>query len=117
MNEMPGNGVSLRGQLVQHEPIRTSPTGVPVLECTIWHEAEVVEAAAARRLAFACPARALGPVAQRLSLESPEQWLLIKGFVAPRRGAFSTKDAMNGRFTPGLIFHITEYELEKDHGI
>jgi primosomal replication protein N len=102
---------------MHQEQIRTSPTGVPVLECTIWHESQVEESASARKLAFACPARALGAVAQQLSRESSEQWLLIKGFVAPRRAAFSTKEAMTGRFAPGLIFHITEYELEKDHGI
>ncbi|MGA0882992.1 MAG: hypothetical protein ACO3QP_09325 [Burkholderiaceae bacterium] len=114
---MPSNGVHLRGQLMHQEPIRTSPTGVSVLECTVWHESQVQEAASARRLAFACPARALGPVAHQLSRESADQWLLIKGFLAPRRAAFSTKEAMTGRFAPGLIFHITEYELEKDHGI
>lgn len=117
MSAMPMNGVELRGQLLQKEQIRTSPTGVPVLECTIWHESQQQEAQASRRLAFACPARVLGPTALRLSQEPPERWLLFRGFVAPRRGACASKPLPGERAASGLIFHITEYELEKHHGI
>ncbi|MEY2777405.1 MAG: primosomal replication protein [Pseudomonadota bacterium] len=114
---MPTNGIVFRGQLLQRETIRISPTGVPVLECTLWHESTQQEAEASRRLAFACPARVLGPLALRLAKESPDDWLLLKGFMAPRRGACANKPLPGERVTSGLIFHITEYELENHHGI
>jgi len=113
----PDNGAVLRGQLLQRGDLRTSPTGIPVLECIVWHESHQQEASASRRLSFACPAKALGEVAARLSRESPSQWLLLSGFLAPRRGACAERPLALERYAPGLIFHITDYELEKNHGL
>lgn len=70
-----------------------------------------------RRLAFACPARVLGPLAVQLQQEPADRWLLFRGFIAPRRAACSAKPRPGERAGSGLIFHITEYEQENQDAL
>lgn len=109
------NRLVLSGQLLIQEPCRSSPTGHPVLECSIWHLSEQLEADSQRQLAFRLAAKAVGAVAQRL-MKCHGQQLRFRGFVAPRRAARSSEDAQSSPAAT-MIFHITDFELENEDGV
>ena len=92
-----------------------SPSGQTVLELILWHESVVREAGLERTLSFAAPAKAVGSVAERLH-QAGEGAYRFTGFAAPRRSARSRED-MQSSPPAGLIFHITEFEMENQDGL
>jgi len=79
------NRVLFSGQVLECEPLRYTPAGLPVLEMVLEHASEVVEAGVSRRVDLTLAAVALGDQAHMLAgtpLGSPLQ---IEGFLAPTR--------------------------------
>ena len=109
---LPPNQLVLVGRVISREQVRTSPSGVSSLDCTVLHESEVVEAGLPRKLSFAAAARALGPLAAALQALSPEQPVRLTGFVAPRRGAYRPQVEDDSPTASSLIFYITEFKPE-----
>jgi len=79
------NRVIFSGQVIECEPLRYTPTGLPVLEMLLEHESEVVEAGLARRVTLTLAAVALGDQARMLAGAPFGSVLQIEGFLAPTR--------------------------------
>ncbi|HEY3538341.1 MAG: primosomal replication protein N [Trinickia sp.] len=93
------NRLQLTASVIEREPLRYTPAGVPIASCTLQHHAEVVEAGIARQVELTMPAVAAGAASGQL--ESCEMGVeaLFTGFLA--------KKSRNART---LVFHITELQ-------
>ena len=54
------NRLQLTASVVEREPVRYTPAGVPIASCTLHHRTEVVEAGIARQIELTMPAVAAG---------------------------------------------------------
>jgi primosomal replication protein N len=79
------NQVSLDAQVLEREPVRYTPAGVPALEMLLGHVSEVVEAGHPRRVELTIAAVALGDAALMLADVQLGTMLRIQGFLAPAR--------------------------------
>ena len=79
------NRLELVGQVLECEPLRHTPAGVPVLEMVLAHESEVVEAGHPRRVELTVKAVALGDLAAMLAGTQLGTVLHVQGFLAPAR--------------------------------
>ena len=104
------NRLSIEASLADKKPLRYSPSGAAVLECTVWHESQVKQASSDRKLSFLAPVKAVGPIAEQLAVQPLGQALRLSGFVAPRASARSQTEAA-ARPVAGLIFHVTEFDI------
>ncbi len=104
------NHLWLDASLADKKPLRYSPSGAAVFECTVWHASEVKQASSERKLTFFASVKAVGPVAEQLSLQPVGQSLKLAGFVAPKAAARSREEAA-ARPVTGLIFNVTEFEI------
>jgi primosomal replication protein N len=104
------NQLILAGRLHDRKDLRVLPTGVPIFECTLWHESEVSEASASRSLGFLLAVRALGSVAERIARLQTGTSIRAWGFIAPRRQA-KLESAEQARVASNLIFTINEFTL------
>jgi primosomal replication protein N len=104
------NQLVLVGCIHDRKDLRILPNGLPILECTLWHESQVTEASADRSLGFLMPARCLGPVAERLARLQLGASIRAWGFIAPRRQA-RLEFADQARPATSLIFTINEFTL------
>jgi primosomal replication protein N len=93
------NRLQLTGSVVEREPVRYTPAGVPIASCTLLHRAEVVEAGIARQIELTMPAVAAGETSGRLERCAMGVETLFTGFLA--------KKSRNART---LVFHITELQ-------
>jgi len=93
------NRLQLTASVVEREPVRYTPAGVPIASCTLQHCTEVIEAGVARQIELTIPAVAAGAASGKL--ESCEMGVetLFTGFLA--------KKNRNART---LVFHITELQ-------
>ena len=93
------NRLQLTASVVEREPVRYTPAGVPIASVTLQHRTEVVEAGIARLVELTMPAVAAGRACGLL--ESCEMGVeaLFTGFL--------TKKHRNART---LVFHITEMQ-------
>ncbi|PMS30826.1 restart primosome assembly protein PriB [Trinickia symbiotica] len=93
------NRLQLTASVIEREPLRYTPAGVPIASCTLQHRTEVVEAGIARLVELTMPALAAGAASGKL--ESCEMGVetLFTGFLA--------KKSRNART---LVFHITELQ-------
>ncbi|GLU34699.1 primosomal replication protein N [Trinickia caryophylli] len=93
------NRLQLLASVVEREPLRYTPAGVPIASCTLHHRAEVVEAGIVRQVELTIPALAAGTVSGKL--ESCEMGVdaLFTGFLAKK-----------SRNAKTLVFHITELQ-------
>lgn len=73
------------GQVLECEPLRHTPAGLPVLEMTLEHVSEVVEAGLPRRVELTLAAVALGDLARMLAGTPLGSTLQVEGFLAPTR--------------------------------
>jgi primosomal replication protein N len=98
------NRLQLTASVVEREPVRYTPAGVPIASCTLHHRTEVVEAGIARQVEMTLPAVAAGVASGKLEGTAMGVETLFTGFLA--------KKNRNART---LVFHITELqELGKD---
>ncbi|HZZ12271.1 MAG TPA: primosomal replication protein N [Paraburkholderia sp.] len=93
------NRLQLTASVVEREPVRYTPAGVPIASCTLHHRAEVVEAGIARQIELTLPAVAAGVVSGKLESIAMGVETLFTGFMA--------KKSRNART---LVFHITELQ-------
>ena len=93
------NRLQLTASVVEREPVRYTPAGVPIASCTLQHRTEVVEAGIARQVELTMPAVAAGEVSGRLERCAMCVETLFTGFLA--------KKNRNART---LVFHITELQ-------
>ncbi len=79
------NQVGLRASLVEIQPLRYTPAGVPVIEMQLEHAGEVIEAGKARRINMTLTALAMGELAYQLAAQPLGSELEVFGFLAPTR--------------------------------
>ena len=79
------NRLEISAQVLECEPLRHTPAGVPALEMLLRHESIVTEAGLERRLDMTISAVALGDLARMLASTQPGSALHIEGFMAPVR--------------------------------
>ena len=99
---------------MERKPLRVNPSGHASLECIVWHESSVTEAGQSRRLSYPTAGIALGSVAERLAALAPNACIRVRGFLAPRRGAFQTVEDLSAK-PAALNLHITDFVLENSH--
>ena len=86
------NKVELVARVLEREPLRYTPAGIPAIEMLLEHESEVIEAGQARKLAFTVDAVALGDLAMLLADTPLGAELRIEGCLAPtRKGSVKLK--------------------------
>ena len=93
------NRLQLTASVIEREPLRYTPAGVPIASCTLQHRAEVVEAGVARQVELTMPAVAAGAASGQLESCGMGVEALFTGFLA--------KKSRNART---LVFHITELQ-------
>jgi len=79
------NRVELIAQAVECTPLRFTPAGMPVLELTLAHESDVVEAGRSRRIELTIAAIAMGDLARMLERTSLGKRMKVTGFLAATR--------------------------------
>ena len=95
------NRLDVQGQVFELSPLRYTPAGVAVLEFTLSHESEVIEAGQPRRLAFMLAVVAMGDIAQMALTTGLGRTVRVQGFLAPVR-----KDSPKFRLHAQLIQQI-----------
>jgi len=93
------NRLQLTASVVEREPVRYTPAGIPIASCTLQHAVEVIEAGIARKIELTLQAVAAGEASGRL-----ENYLMG---VEARFTGFLAKKSRNART---LVFHITELQ-------
>ncbi|RKP52379.1 primosomal replication protein N [Trinickia fusca] len=93
------NRLQLTASIVEREPLRYTPAGVPIASCTLHHQAQVVEAGIVRQVELTLPALAAGAASGKLEGCEMGVETLFTGFLA--------KKSRNART---LVFHITELQ-------
>jgi primosomal replication protein N len=82
------NETALSAQVLEREPLRHTPAGIPVLEMLLGHVSEVVEAGHPRRVELTIRAVVVGDLALMLADIQLGASLQVQGFLAPvRQGA------------------------------
>lgn len=79
------NQLTLTAIVLELEPLRYTPAGVPAIEMQLEHESEVAQAGMQRRISMVVPAMALGDIALLLADTPLGAVLEIEGFLAPTR--------------------------------
>lgn len=76
------NRLQLTASVVEREPVRYTPAGVPIASATLQHRTEVVEAGIARQVELTIPAVAAGEASGRLEACEMGVETLFTGFLA-----------------------------------
>ncbi|RKP54780.1 primosomal replication protein N [Pararobbsia silviterrae] len=98
------NRLEIDAHLVEREPLRYTPAGVPIVNCTLAHRGTVFEAGVARQIEMTLAALAAGEISGRIAVLALGDSARLAGFLAPRN-----------RNAKSLVFHITELlEIEED---
>jgi primosomal replication protein N len=93
------NRLQLTASVVEREPVRYTPAGIPIASCTLQHAAEVVEAGIVRKIELTLQAFAAGEASGKLESCPMGVETRFTGFLAKR--------SRNART---LVFHITELQ-------
>lgn len=98
------NRLQLDAQIVEREPLRYTPAGVPIVNCLLTHRGTTQEAGTARQTDLTLVAMAAGEISGSIANLELGHAARFAGFLAPRH-----------RNAKSLVFHITELlEIEKD---
>ncbi|MFW8566883.1 primosomal replication protein N [Orrella sp. 11846] len=82
------NNLIISGELVELEPLRNTPAGVPVLSFKLAHTGTVVEANHPRQIQCDISVIAMGDLATMFQTMKLGTQLEVEGFIAPvRKGA------------------------------
>jgi len=92
------NHARLTASLEQVQPLRHTPSGLPVLDMQLAHASMGQEAGAQRQIALGIKAVAFGSQAERLARQALGSLWEFQGFLAQGR---------NGK---GVVFHIQEFQ-------
>lgn len=91
------NYLSLTARVLDIEPLRYTPSGIPAVNCRLEHESEALEAGQVRQVKAVIKSVAFGAVAEQLATQDVGSCWGFKGFVATPRGA------------KHVVFHIQEF--------
>lgn len=100
------NVLSLAARLIEREPMRYTPAGVPLVECVLEHTSEVMEAGTKRKVEMTLQAIAIGEGSGLLAHYPLGKIACFTGFLAPR----SLK-------VRAVRFHITQIEEVKSRSV
>lgn len=95
------NRVGLTASLVEREPIRYTPAGVPIVGLKLSHRSVQREAGTDRAVEMEISGIAADRVALRIDRIALGSALKLEGFLAPRR-----------RNVKALVLHVTDFELD-----
>jgi primosomal replication protein N len=95
-----GNTVRLAASLAAMEPLRHTPAGIPVVEFTLAHASQQMEAGSPRQVEFDMPAKATGELAARIARLRPGCTVEAQGFLNRKH-----------RMSRQVVLHITNIEL------
>ncbi len=105
---MTENRLVLDAQLVELNPLRMTPAGVPVVECLLAHRSRQWEAGGEREVSCELRAIALGDQARLMAAASPGVQLKVAGFIAAR--------SLKSR-SPVLHVNTVEFLEGTNHGL
>lgn len=97
------NAVVLGGEIVERQPLRYTPAGIPIVQLRLAHRSRQTEARLGRDVEIDVAATAAGPVAQRIDPLALGTLIEATGFLARR-----------SRNVRALVLHITEFEIIED---
>lgn len=79
------NQLQIIATVLECQPLRYTPAGLPVLEMVLEHSSQVIEAGRPRQIQMTLPAMAMGDLARMLADTPLGRALRIQGFLAPTR--------------------------------
>ncbi|HEY9101511.1 primosomal replication protein N [Chitinimonas sp.] len=94
------NQVVANGQVLELQPLRYTPAGIPAVEFRLMHESTQTEAGSDRKVQCEMPCICLGDKAKALASLAEGTEILIKGFLAGR----------SQRYKHNLVLHITDWK-------
>ena len=97
------NAVTLGGQLVERQPMRYTPAGIPIVQLRLGHRSRQSEAQLSRDVEADVAAVAAGPIAQRIDPLPLGARIEASGFLARR-----------SRNVRSLVLHITDFQIIED---
>ncbi|WP_275412317.1 MULTISPECIES: primosomal replication protein N [Deefgea] len=95
------NQILIEGTLITNSALRTTPSGIAVIDGTIAHLSSQLELGKARKVEFEISFLAMGNVAQAIAQLPSNPLIKCKGFLA----------AKNQRTRHILVLHIDAFEL------
>ncbi|MBW7860088.1 MAG: primosomal replication protein N [Rhodocyclaceae bacterium] len=78
------NQLLLEATLIELQPLRRTPAGVPVVGCSLGHRSKQVEAGGEREVTVELQALAIGEIANVLGLAAPGMTIRATGFLAAK---------------------------------
>lgn len=84
MTETGLNRLCLEAELVELQPMRHTPAGIPVSGCALKHQSRQVEAGVPRDVSMELQAVAIGELAGVLAAATPGMSVRVSGFLAAR---------------------------------
>lgn len=105
---MTENRLVLDAQLVELQPLRMTPAGVPVVECLLAHRSRQWEAEVEREVSCELRAVVMGNQARLIAAASPGAQLKVVGFIAAR--SFKSR-------SPVLHVNTVEFLEGINHGL
>ncbi len=97
---MSKNIFSLEARIIERDPVRYTPAGIPLVECVLEHASEVIEAGAKRKVDMTLSAITIGECSGALADYPLGKIACFVGFLAPR--------SLRVR---SVRFHITQIEV------
>lgn len=104
---MSENRLILEARLVELNPLRRTPAGVPVVECLLAHRSRQWEAGVEREVSCELKAVAVGELARLMAAAAPGTDLRVEGFIAAR--------SLKSR-SPVLHLNTVEFLEGTNHG-
>jgi primosomal replication protein N len=93
------NRFELTARLIERDVLRYSPSGIPMIDCVLHHQSELIEAGQPRQVDLEAPAIAFESVANRLVDCRLDETYRFVGFLANR-----------SRKSKRTIFHIIDFD-------
>lgn len=84
MSEPGANRLCVEATLIEMQPLRHTPAGVPVASCTLQHASRQTEAGRPRDVTLELQAVALGELAAVLGAAKPGMMMRASGFLAAK---------------------------------
>lgn len=94
------NQLNLTANVLEIEPLRYTPSGIPAVNSRLEHVSEMHEAGQVRQVTASMKSVAFGAVAEQLARQDVGSSWNFRGFVATPRGA------------KHVVFHIQEFAKE-----
>ncbi|MSQ65143.1 MAG: primosomal replication protein N [Limnohabitans sp.] len=92
------NRVDLTARIVEISSMRYSPSGLPVVDVRLEHESQLEEAGVQRKVNLLLKSKAMGILAEKLSLQELNATFHFTGFLASSTNSKS------------VVFHIHSYQ-------